>query len=54
MQTIETSEGTTTEATIYQLDAATNHSIEVAAVNRAGIGVYSNARFVITKSKYST
>ena len=40
----------TTEATIYELDAATNYSIEVAAVSRGGTGVYSTAVFVATKS----
>ena len=39
----------TTEATIDELDAATNYFIQVAAVNRAGIGVWSSALFAITK-----
>ena len=41
--------GDTTEATIDGLDAATNYSIQVAAVNRADVGAYSIAHFVMTK-----
>ena len=33
--------GATTEATISGLESATNYSIEVAAMNSAGTGVYS-------------
>ena len=47
-QTENFSGGSTTEATITGLDAATNYSIEVAAVNSAGIGVYSAAIYNIT------
>ena len=39
--------GSTTEATIAGLDAATKYSIEVAAMNSAGIGVYSTATYAI-------
>ena len=41
--------GATTE-TIVGLDAATPYCIEVAAVNRAGTGIYSTPLVVITKS----
>ena len=40
----------TAEVTICGLEAATNYSIEVAAVGRAGIGEYSTPAFVTTKS----
>ena len=52
MQAIKISEDTTSEATITTLNPATTYSIQVAAVNSAGIGMYSNVHFVITKSKY--
>ena len=39
--------GDTTKATISGLNAATTYSIEVAAVNSAGIGVYS-AEIIVT------
>ena len=35
-------------ATISELNSSTNYSIEVAAVNSAGTGVYSTAIFIIT------
>ena len=41
----------TTETTISGLNAATNYSIEVAAVNSAGTGVYSNPVSKITSGK---
>ena len=37
-----------TEATIYNLTLSTNYTIQVAAVNRAGTGVFSNATLVKT------
>ena len=43
-----------TEATISGLDSATNYSIEVAAVNIAGIGAYSNPVYVVTKGMVAT
>ena len=43
-----------TEATISGLDSATNYSIEVAAVNIAGIGAYSNLVYVVTKGMVAT
>ena len=39
----------TTKATIAGLNTATNYSFEVAAVNSAGIGMYSAAIFAITQ-----
>ena len=47
----EVSVGATT-TTITELDLATKYSIEVAAVNSAGIGVYSHPIIVTTKGKY--
>ena len=41
--------GATTEATIIGLNAATNYSIDVAAVNSAGTGVYSTIIYAFTK-----
>ena len=38
-----------TKAIIFQLDSATNYSIEVAAMNSAGSGKYSVAIIVTTK-----
>ena len=40
--------GQTTEVIICDLDSATNYSIEVAAVNSAGTGVYSAAIYAVT------
>ena len=36
------------QTTLYGLEASTNYSIEVAAVNSAGIGVYSASSSSIT------
>ena len=47
-QTMSILIGATTE-TIVGLDAATPYFIEIAAVNKAGIGIYSSALVVITK-----
>ena len=41
-QTMNVSGGSLTEATISSLMPSTNYSIQVAAVNSAGIGVYSD------------
>ena len=41
--------GKTAEAILSDLDSANNYSIEVAAVNSAGTGVYSAAIYAITK-----
>ena len=42
---------TTTETAISGLNAATNYSIEVAAVNSVGIGVHSNPIISLTFCK---
>ena len=47
-QTESVSGGATTEATISGLEPATNYSIEVAAVNSADTGVYSDPQSVMT------
>ena len=49
--TLNVSGGETTEVIISDLDSATNYSIEVAAVNSAGIGVYSIAMYALTIGK---
>ena len=41
-----------TNTTIAGLKAATNYSIEVAAVNRVGVGMYSAAIFAVTQGIY--
>ena len=43
--------GSVTEATISSLMSSTTYSIQVAAVNSAGIGVYSDHLIVQTTSK---
>ena len=43
--------GSVTEATISGLMSFTAYSIEVAAINSAGTGVYSDVRVVQTESK---
>ena len=43
---------TTTEAKISGLNSATNYSIEVAAVNGAGTGNYSNSISATTSGTY--
>ena len=43
--------GSVTEATISSLRSSTTYSIQVAAVNSAGIGVYSGSLIVQTTSK---
>ena len=42
-QTVNVSGGEATMTTISGLESSTNYSIEVAAVNNAGTGVYSDA-----------
>ena len=37
-----------TEATIFNLILSTNYSIQIAAVNNAGVGVFSNATIIKT------
>ena len=51
-QTMSVSGGATTEATISGLNSATTYSIEVAAVNGAGTGDYSNSISAITSGTY--
>ena len=48
-QTLNVSRGVSTEVTITKLNASTNYSIEVAAVNNVGIGKYSAAIFALTQ-----
>ena len=50
-QTESVSGGATTEATISGLAAGTNYSIEVAAGNSAGTGVYSNLLPALTSGE---
>ena len=50
-QTMSVSGGNVTETTLFGLTPSTTYSIEVAAVNSAGIGVYSDA--VMTKTLQS-
>ena len=50
-QTESVSGGATTEATISELQPSTNYSIEVAAVNSAGTGVYSDSLSALTSGK---
>ena len=44
--------GSVTEATISSLMSSTTYSIQVAAVNIAGTGVYSDLLIVQTTSKH--
>ena len=50
-QTMSVSGGSVTEATISSLMSSTTYSIQVAAVNSAGIGVYSDLLIVQTESE---
>ena len=43
----------TTQTTISGLNPSTNYSIQVAAVNSAGIGEYSSAENELTEGVYS-
>ena len=47
-QTMNVSGGSVTEATISSLMPSTTYSIQVAAVNSAGIGVYSTSHIIQT------
>ena len=51
-QTLTVSGGATTNTTISGLDSSTMYEIEVAAVNSAGTGVYSNFTTQMTAGKY--
>ena len=44
--------GGATTRLISGLESITNYSVEVAAVNSAGIGVYSDPYIMLTDSKY--
>ena len=44
--------GSVTEATISSLNSSTTYSIQVAAVNSVGIGVYSVPVTAVTDGKY--
>ena len=48
-QTMSVSGGSVTEATISSLMSSTTYSIQVAAVNSAGTGVYSDLLIVQTE-----
>ena len=50
-QTRDVMGGSVTEATISSLMPSTTYSIQVAAVNSAGIGVYSNVVDQLTRGK---
>ena len=50
-QTMSAPGGAITETTISGLHSATNYSIEVAAVNNAGIGGYSDSIIFLTEGK---
>ena len=52
-QTVSVSGGSVTEATISSLMPSTTYSIQVAAVNSAGIGVYSTAVDQLTAGMYT-
>ena len=45
--------GSVTEATISSLMSSTTYSIQVAAVNSAGTGVYSDLLIVQTESEHN-
>ena len=53
-QTESVSGDTTTEATISGLASGTNYDIQVAAVNSAGTGVYSDPLTVLTSGELFT
>ena len=48
-QTVNVSGGEATQTTISELTPSTNYSIEVAAVNSVGTGVYNNLIFHLTR-----
>ena len=50
-QMVKVSGGATTETTISGMSSDTTYSIEVAAVNSAGIGMYSSPTTVSTSGK---
>ena len=52
-QTVNVSGGTTTGFNITGLSPASNYSVEVAARDSAGTGIYSAPVFVITEGTYN-
>ena len=54
VQTMNVSGGIVTEATISELIPSTTYSIEVAAVNSVGTGVYSDAIYQLTEGRLLT
>ena len=52
IQTVSVSGGGSTQTIIFGLTPSTNYSIEVAAVNSVGTGVYSNVIFQLTRGIY--
>ena len=52
-QTMTVSGGGSTQTIIFGLNPSTNYSIEVAAVNCVGTGVYSNVIFHLTQGRSS-
>ena len=52
-QTVTVSGGGSTQTIIFGLNPSTNYSIEVAAVNSVGTGVYSNVIFHLTRGTSS-
>ena len=53
MQSQSVSEDVTTEITISGLEPSTTYVVEVAAVNKAGIGVYSTPLSTVTSGDFS-
>ena len=51
-QTVNVSGGGTTKTTISGLNSSTTYAIEVAAMNSAGIGVYSNRINQLTRGMH--
>ena len=49
IQTIKIPGGAATQHTISELKCTSNYAIEVAGMNSAGTGVYSNSIFAITE-----
>ena len=53
IQTVTVSGGGSSQTIISGLTPSTNYSIEVAAVNSAGTGLYSDAVFLLTRGIHS-
>ena len=52
-QTVNVSGGGSTQTIIFGLNPSTNYTIEVAAVNSVGTGVYNNVIFHLTQGRSS-